>query len=130
MTSNQQQNTEFSVKSNLPLTSSSAVVSAFSCDVSIETQTYLIFSSGVSALRYGSQNPAEPSAVVSGENCSEIMVTCTRYPGNASCEMLTAVESPLIPAPTTHTLTSMLPVSQVSTKLQTSADLYQTTDLM
>ena len=57
---------------------------------------YCCFSIGVSFKNTGSQNPAAPSLVRLGENCSDIMVNSNV--GSASCKQI-ALETPQIPAP-------------------------------
>ena len=70
--------------------------------------TYLILSNGVSPHKCGSQNPADPSPVVSGENLSEINVTRSVRCGIIISVSLTAVESPITPAPMTLTFMTLV----------------------
>ena len=69
-------------------------------------RTHLIQASGVLPNLYGSQNPPDPSDVVSGEKRSATNVTST--PGLSPQSLLSscirrAVDRPITPAPNTHT---------------------------
>ena len=65
---------------------------------------YLINSIGVSPRRWGSQNPPATSDVVFGEIASVTIVTSD--PGQRS-RTRTADDTPMTPAPITHTLTGI-----------------------
>lgn len=67
-------------------------------------RAYEIESWLVPPTRWGSQNPPDPSDVVSGLNLSAKRVTSQR--GNSSW-IRTALESPITPAPNTHILGSL-----------------------